>query len=365
MNKKKVLIAHSWSDVGINIQTKAAAKKLSETREVLYITQARIKQTAADLNNNLVIEEWPNKRPNTVKDFLFICKKIWQYKPNILIVHFGATNICMLAAWLMRVKYRICWLHTLTEQFYLDAADPKLAAKTIKRRSRAYSLATHVVVINKYGEKDAQNGYGIKAGKIKVIPNGIAHTYSGNAAEENKKSIRFVGRIEKSKGIDILAEAFKLIAENDKDICLEIAGKGSLEMKLKQWVNNNDLTGRIIFHGYFSDYRKSADFISKAYCLVVPSRMDNFPTVVLEAMSTAVPVIASAVGGIPEMINDGEDGILFEAGNAEQLAAAIKKIIADTVYRNKLALNAAKSFGNKFSISRHVNNVTAFLDSLK
>ncbi|HRI21960.1 MAG TPA: glycosyltransferase family 4 protein [Panacibacter sp.] len=365
MNKTKVLIAHSWSDVGINIQTKAVAKKLSETREVLYITQARINQTETGSNNNPAIEEWPSKRPNTIKDFLFICKKIWQHKPQILIVHFGATNICMLAAWLMRVKYRICWLHTLTEQFYLDTADPKLAAKAIKLRRRAYGLATHVVVINQYGKRDAQNGYGIKADKITVIPNGIMRTNLVNKADENKKSIRFLGRIEKSKGIDILIEAFKSVAENDNDICLEIAGKGSGEKQLRQWVNDNGLTGRVIFHGYFSDYWQSADFIAGACCLVVPSRMDNFPTVVLEAMSAAVPVIASAAGGIPEMIIDGEDGILFETGNIEQLATAIKKIIADTGYRNKLALNAAKSFENRFSIGRHVNNVTAFLDSLK
>src|SRR5215831_8266540 len=98
---KKVFIAHSWSDVGINMQTKAVAMKLSETIKVVYLTQARIGKSESKVNNNLVVAEWPNKRPNSIKDFFFICKKIIKEKPDAFIAHFGATNVSMIAAWLL------------------------------------------------------------------------------------------------------------------------------------------------------------------------------------------------------------------------------------------------------------------------
>src|SRR6266540_2050873 len=143
---KKVFIAHSWSDVGVNIQTKAVAKRLSGTTEVLYLSQARVGKPELSVNDKLRVAEWPSKRPNTFKDFFFICKKIIRERPDVFIAHFGATNISMIAAWLLRVKYRICWVHTLTTQYYSDIKDEQIARKTIKRRRRIYALATHLVV---------------------------------------------------------------------------------------------------------------------------------------------------------------------------------------------------------------------------
>src|SRR5438067_349233 len=114
MKIKRVFIAHSWSDVGVNIQTKAVAQKLSENAEVVFISQSRLSKPKLQVSDKLSVVEWPNRRPNTLKDLLFICRQILRRKPEIFIAHFGATNISMIAAWLLRVKYRICWIHTLT-----------------------------------------------------------------------------------------------------------------------------------------------------------------------------------------------------------------------------------------------------------
>src|SRR4051794_14153909 len=98
---EKIFIAHSWGDAGVNIQTKAVAKKLSETKKVLFISQSRLRQAELKINDKLNVVEWPNKRPNGLKDLIFICKKIIYERPDVFIVHFGATNISMMAAWLL------------------------------------------------------------------------------------------------------------------------------------------------------------------------------------------------------------------------------------------------------------------------
>src|SRR6476661_9613313 len=173
MSIRKIFIAHSWSDVGINMQTKAVAKKFSETSKVMYLTQARTGKPELNVNDNLIVAEWPNKRPNSVKDFFFICKKIIREKPDVFIAHFGATNVSMIAAWLLRVRYRICWIHTMTEQINFDVKEKAKADKIIKRRKRIYALVTHVVVLNEYGRSDATINYLIPEKKIFKIYNGI------------------------------------------------------------------------------------------------------------------------------------------------------------------------------------------------
>ena len=365
MNIQKIFITHSWSDVGVNIQTKTVAKKLSESIRVFYLSQARIGKSSAKINDNLIVHEWPNKRPNSIKDFLFICKKIWKEKPGAFVANFGATNISMIAAWLLRVKYRICWLHTMSEQFYIDVKDEHAAKKIIKQKKRIYALATHVVVLNEYGKVDAIKNYSIPEGKISKIYNGINPVNITPGEKKNYKSIRYSGRLDRSKGVDILIRAFAKVYQQDKTVKLEIAGRGDEENKLKELVKSEQLNECVIFHGYFDHYTKALQFIADAYCLVVPSRIDNFPTVILEAFAAGVPVIASNVGGIPDMVQNETEGLLVEKEKVEGLSIAIQKMIDDCVMRNRMGSHAYKTFEEKFSMEKHVENVVEFLESLK
>jgi len=360
---KKVFIAHSWSDVGLNIQTKAVTKKLSETVDVLFISQARIGQDKIIVNNRLTVLQWPNKRPNQLEDFLFLIKQIRKKKPEILIVHFGATNICMLAAWLLNVRYRVCWMHTLTRQYYLDTQKTSTAKLAIFFRKIAYRLATHVIVQNEHGTRDAIEGYNINSKKIFKIYNGI----NASIFENNKNvcmSIRYCGRLDNSKGVDILIKAFAKIYQKNKNVVLGIAGKGSEEGNIKAVVREEKLEDVVKFLGFLSEYQAATKFISDAYCLVVPSRTDNFPTVILEALSAGVPVIATRVGGVTEMIEDGKEGYLVESENVEALADAITRMVEDTTRRNRMAQQARITFAEKFSMEKHVENVVSFLNGL-
>ncbi|MDB5247823.1 MAG: hypothetical protein JWQ40_2217 [Segetibacter sp.] len=364
MKVRKVFISHSWTDVGVNIQTKAVAKKLSENYEVIFLSQARIGAPVIQENKNLRVIEWPHKRPNTLKDFFFACKQIIKEKPDAFIVHFGATNVSMLASWLLRVNYRICWMHTLSGQFYSDKDDEKVARRNVDKRRWVYSLATNVIVLNEYGRRDAKEGYKIPEKKIFKIYNGIYPIPMATHRQEGVKSIRFIGRLDKSKGLDVVLEAFARLSTGREDVRLDIAGAGPELELLTTWIIEHKLEDKITYHGYFTDYEQSRKFISEAYCLIVPSRIDNFPTVILEALSAAVPVIGSDVAGIPDMIENNKDGYLVEVGNIPAFANAILSLVDNEGLRNELGKQAKENFETKFSMDQHVKNVEGFMMGL-
>lgn len=359
----KIFIAHSWSDVGLNIQTKEVAKRLSDQNEVLFFTQARVGKPELKVDHHLTIVEWPDKRPNRLKDILFACRKIRQQRPSVFVVHFGATNASMLASWLCRVKYRVCWMHTLSEQYYLDSKKSLQANLGFTLRKMAYQLATHIIVQNEFGRRDAIERYRVPARKIHKIYNGIFN----NAADVpvvSKRSVRFIGRLDHSKGVDLMIRAVSALDFLPADVVFEIAGKGTEEGALRVLVDELGLQGRVLFNGYFSHYKDAIAFVAGAYCLVVPSRMDNFPTVVLEALAAGVPVVAFAAGGIPDMIEDGKDGLLVPAEDVEALGVAISRILSDEALRARMSAHASASFTAKFSIEQHVYAVEDFINNL-
>ncbi|HNP23886.1 MAG TPA: glycosyltransferase [Panacibacter sp.] len=359
----KIFIAHSWSDVSVNIQTKAVAQDLAAHHQVSFFSQARIGSPVLRLSNNLSVYEWPNKRPNTLRDFFFLCRHILRNRPDVMIVHFGATNICMIAAWLLGVRHRVCWLHTLTGQYSGDVKDAALAGRLIRRRKYIYALATKVVVLNEYGRADAVGNYRIPASKVYKIYNGIFPPPVENIGPVNRV-VRFIGRLDHSKGVDLLLEAIALLQPGADDILFEIAGHGAEEANLKQLAATLGLQDRVFFRGYFAHYREALRFVAGAYCLVVPSRLDNFPTVILEALASGVPVVAFAAGGIPDMVADEKDGLLVPAGDTAALAAAIKRLLQDVRLREHMADNARQHFAAAFSMDQHVGAVNKFINQL-
>ena len=363
MQLNKVVIAHSWNDVSVNIQTKAVAASLAENCEVVFVTQARITTTPLPANKNLTVKEWPNKRPNTLKDLWFIYKLLRKENPQVAIVHFGATNLMLLGAWLARVPNRIAWMHTLSGQYFLDIKSEKKAKLAIRTRTLVYKLATKIVVLNEFARKDATNNYKVASTKVYKIYNGIKDLFINNTNDGSDLSIRYAGRLDNSKGIDILIDAFAKVAPQFPNAKLEMVGIGfEMEMYKKRIVELG-LKEQVVFHGRLP-YEQMYDFMSKAYCLLVPSRLDNFPTVVLEAMATGTTVIASKAGGLPEMIEDGKTGLLFDTGNVDDLADKLQTLLSNVQLRNKFAKAARAKFEQEFLVDIHVKNVTDFLKQL-
>ena len=161
------------------------------------------------------------------------------------------------------------------------------------------------------------------------------------------KYIFSLRRLIPSKGIDVLIKGFREIADQYSDIMLVIAGEGPEEENLKSLVRKLDLEGRVSFIGIVS-LPEAISLLKSALCTVVPSLSEGGALVNVEAQAAACPVVASNIGGIPEYVRNGKSGLLFEAGNPQDLAQKLTHVLSDENLRKRLiagGLEYSKKFG--------------------
>jgi glycosyltransferase involved in cell wall biosynthesis len=159
---------------------------------------------------------------------------------------------------------------------------------------------------------------------------------------QSRRLIGRVGRLAPEKGIDVFLRAAARIASHSSDAHFLVVGDGPLRSELEALARRLGLDGRIEFLGQRPDARA---VIAQLELLVVSSLSDGAPLVVLEARHAHVPVIASAVGGLPDQIRHAHDGLLVSPGNERALAAAITALLEDPGYARRLARNGDRRIG--------------------
>lgn len=159
-----------------------------------------------------------------------------------------------------------------------------------------------------------------------------------HAASKPHSNLRFgyIGRLDPVKGIELLIETFLTAELNDAELWIAGSGKQAYEHYLYNFVTDS----RVRFLGRV----EPNEFYPRIDVAVVPSLWnDNLPGVVFEAYAFGKPVIGSRRGGIPEMIHDGKNGLLFEPDEPDQLIACLRRLHDDEVLRSKLTANAQPS----------------------
>jgi len=223
----------------------------------------------------------------------------------------------------------------------------------LKQRLKRLSapLARRVVCVSRTVADYASRHEGLEAGQIKVIYNGVPAEkfyYPGRTYEDRVcLKIGAVGRLTKQKGFDYLISAVALLPA-DK-FSLEIAGEGEDRPFLTKQIQALDLSGRVRLLGPLAavgEWLKTVDIF------VMPSRWEGLGLAALEAGLSGLPIIASAVDGLQEIIADGRDGILFPAGNAEALARAIELLAADPKRRAVLGRVWQEKVRNNFTVKK-------------
>ncbi|WP_374090215.1 glycosyltransferase family 4 protein [Methylomicrobium lacus] len=180
--------------------------------------------------------------------------------------------------------------------------------------------------------------------KVKVIYNGI-DIDKVRASAEDDGYVLYLGRLSQEKGIATLLEAYR---RNDIRLPLKICGTGPLLDQLLM-----DVPPNVELLGYQTGEALKS-IISKASLVSVPSEWyENCPMSVLEAMAYGKPVVASQVGGIPELVADGISGLLHEPGNADALSACIDKLADDVELRKMMGRNARQRVEDSFSLAQH------------
>jgi len=165
---------------------------------------------------------------------------------------------------------------------------------------------------------------GVPDSKLFVRPNFVyAPPLSAGASYAGDYAI-YMGRLSPEKGCWTLIHAFEQLPH----VALKILGTGPLEQELKDYVRQKGI-GNIQFLGFKSGDEKW-QLLRNSLCLVVPSEWyENFPVTVLEAFMASKPVVAARMGGLPYIVEDGESGLLFEAGKVGELVEKIQRLVDD------------------------------------
>lgn len=211
----------------------------------------------------------------------------------------------------------------------------------VQRFKASYEHVDAFIAPSRYMQKSI--AHRVPENRIKLLYNGIdTDEVKGTGADEGY--VLYLGRLVREKGVETLLKAHQNSTSGWK---LVVAGTGPLLDVLKAQYNPS------IFVGYLAgDVLK--EMINRASVVVIPSEWyENCPMSVLEAMAYGKPLVASRIGGIPELVADNKTGLLFEAGNAEALTTLLDKLMASETLRKQMGLAGRKRVKNLFSLNQH------------
>lgn len=241
-------------------------------------------------------------------------------------------------------KYYNCTLDKCVKNSYAKSLLGSLEAYLHNTWLKSYAIVSVFIAPSRF-MKDISARFGMPAEKIRVIYN-----YTENKRKEANAGgdyLLYFGRLSEEKGVDVVVRAMAEI--NDKNIKLKIAGDGPEKNSIEKLVLEKGLAGRVEILEWAHDHELE-NLIAGAKAVVLPSLWnENMPLAMLEAMERGKIIVASRIGGMPEIIQDGENGFLFAAGDKNDLAAKIDGLgkfdlekIGDAARRTMVGLNKEK-----------------------
>lgn len=214
-------------------------------------------------------------------------------------------------------------------------------------------------------EAQQYRAMGVPEAKIEVIPNGIdLSKYAELPAKgtfrrkfnfnDDVKLVLYIGRINEIKGIDVLVRAFANLVKKLDGVKLVVVGADDGYLReLKALIKALKVEDKVIITGPLYNEDKLAAYLDSDL-LVLPSRYETFPNVVLEAFACSKTVVASNVESIPDIVLSGKTGLLFHTGNSDELAKKISYILSHPKEAEEMGYKARKFVEKNFSIVKVV-----------
>jgi glycosyltransferase involved in cell wall biosynthesis len=225
--------------------------------------------------------------------------------------------------------------------------DKSRAQLTVQRV--AYQAA-HRVVANSPAAARQLADEGLASDRVRVIPNGLDLERFHAKVHGPIESMITVANLRPEKSHDVLLDAFAR-CESRRRLRLRIVGDGPCRPALERQARELGLGRRVEFLGHREDI---ADLLALSDLCILPSRSEAFPNSALEAMATGLPLIASAVGGLLDLVEDGRNGLLVPARDAAALASAIDRLVAQPTLAASLGESARRHVRDRYSFDRMV-----------
>ena len=291
-----------------------------------------------------------NSRKHPLKFCIDFIKTIIEYRPVIVHAHFTKARFYAIPlAWLLGVKRLFFTIHS--------GMDPKCQIKPWTRTwfGLANKIARVIVVSDSIASVYTTNW---PDAQVKRIYLGVSSPCADR--DESRKHLGIpdrmlmlltVANFNHIKGLDILVKAVALLVEQgrwDQDACLFIVGQPEQDMKeLKKMIDEMGIEDVVKMQGISNEvacYMAAADFY------IQPSRSEGIGLALMEAASYSLPLIGSRVGGIPEVVKDGENGFLVQPEDEVQLAERVYDLMQDSHMRKRFGEKSFTVFEESFSI---------------
>lgn len=277
----------------------------------------------------------------SINSFISTFKILTKFKPQIIHTHLSS----WVYVFLWGLIYSVNILHTVHSMPIRECT----GAARILRKYLYKTKSIIPVAISDMIAKQTSELYNLPSDFIETIYNPVdIQKFQDNKGYINKKYITFVNvaRFTAIKNQTILVDAFYRVQKELPNTLLVFVGDGELRIQVEEKVRKLHLEEYVSFTGIISDV---SDILAQSDIFVLPSAYEGLPLTILEAMAAGLPIIASSVGGIPDIVKD--NGILIEPGNREELALAMIELAKSSENRKKMS-EIAKNEVKKYDISK-------------
>jgi len=218
-------------------------------------------------------------------------------------------------------------------------------------------LAKKHITVTEYNRNYIVHHFGVDESEIAVIHSALDFTRNYPVADSTgKNTIVSIGRLEKVKNLDALVRACSVLKEKKFDFECLIAGEGSQKVTLERLIESLNLSDEVKLLGYKTQ-QEILDLLSRARLLVLPSRSEGWPNVFTEAWACKVPVIGPNIMGIPDILQDGEDGFLVEPDDIDMLAGKIEILLTNESLRKKFVENGYRKAFEQFNLDTETDRL--------
>lgn len=225
-----------------------------------------------------------------------------------------------------------------------DLQFPNWNRKLVEIEKKLALLSDAIIAVSDSVKNELVVRYRVPSERIKVVHNGV-DTRLFRPSSPRRKIILFVGRQTAHKGLPILLQAFATFAKDHPDYSLVLVGErleGGIDPSLVRFSRSLGIEDKVAFTGRLPE-NEVREAMGRSMCLVLPSLVESFGMVVLEAMASETPVVATHVGGIPEVVRHGFNGLLVPPGDSISMADAIERIVCDPKFGRSLARQGRKT----------------------
>ena len=360
-----VAVGDLWAgaEVQLNVLLSKLVQRAEMNLSVILFNEGRLEKEIESLG--IPVRVFPESQWGSGKIFLELVREF--KKSNIRIIHthkYKDTILAAPAAKLCGIPHVVRTVHGLREPFDGLQAFKMSCYEAIERTVHRSCVDSIIGVSSQIAARYKADG---EVSRVTCIRNGI--DLEGKSVQVNRWQIRkdlgidsetcligTVGRLTPVKGIPYLLDAARILLRQGANVKVLVVGDGSIRQDLLAQAGNLGVGERVVFLGH----REDTDVLLQALDIfVLPSLSEGIPMALLEAMAASRPIVASRVGGIPEIIEDGVEGYLVEPMDVNNLAERCRRLIESPDVARKMGEQGRKRVDSEFSATAMADRVVS------